>query len=86
MKWAGAMDVELGSIESLEVWGEYYGPKPLNPLQMVWIYKLKENCHGDPLKYNACFCVQGFDQIEGLDYFETFAPTGKPSTLRMLIV
>ena len=30
-------------------------------------------------------CGESFKQVEGLDYFETFAPTCKPETLRILI-
>lgn len=75
------MDGELSSIESFNFWEEYKGPEPLNPLRTTWIYKVKENCHGDPIKYKARLCMQGFNQIEGVNFFETFAPTGKPSTL-----
>lgn len=30
--------------------------------------------------------MQGFNQIKGLDYKDTFAPTGKPSTLGLLLL
>ena len=61
----GHHNVDLGSIEVLKVWEDYKGPEPLNPLRTVWIYKIKENCHGNPLKYKAWLFIQGFNQIEG---------------------
>lgn len=75
------METELNAIESFDVWKDYEGTEPENPLWTTWIYRLKENCHGNPVKFKARLCVQGFSQIEGIDYFETFAPTGKPSSL-----
>ena len=36
-------------------------------------------------KYKARYLAKGFKQVEGLDYFETFAPTCKPETFRILL-
>lgn len=86
LEWTEAMNDKLGLIEDLLVWEEYNGPEPKNTLKTTWIYKVKHNCHGDPVRYKAQLCVQGFNQIEGLDYTETFAPKGKPSTLRLMLL
>jgi hypothetical protein len=67
------------------VWENYYDDPP-NPLNTTWVFRIKDNCHSDPIKYKGRLCVQGFDQIHGIDYEETFAPTGKLSTLRMLLL
>jgi hypothetical protein len=40
---------------------------------------------GELLKYKARLCVQGFCQIEGIDYEDTFAPTGRLASLRTLL-
>lgn len=68
-----------------DVWEEYY--KNLdNILNMMWVFKVKENCHGEPVKYKACLCIQGFNQVLGIDYNETWAPTGKIGSLRLASV
>jgi hypothetical protein len=67
------------------VWENFYDEPP-NPLDTTWVFRIKDNCHGDPIKYKCRLCVQGFDQIHGTDYEDTFAPTGKASTLRMLLL
>ena len=36
-------------------------------------------------KYKARYVAKSFKQVEGLDYFETFAPTCKPETFRILL-
>ncbi|POV98101.1 hypothetical protein PSTT_14653 [Puccinia striiformis] len=76
---------EITSIENHDVWDNHY-QEPPNPLDTTWVFKIKDNCHGDPLKHKARLCVQGFDQIEHVDHEGTFAPTGKVSTLKMIMV
>lgn len=53
---------------------------------MTWVFKIKDNTHGDNLKFKGRICVQGFNQIHGTDYEETYAPNGKVPTLRMLLL
>ncbi|POW01693.1 hypothetical protein PSTT_12316 [Puccinia striiformis] len=83
--WKSAIESEITSIENHEVWDNHY-QEPPNPLDTTWVFKIKDNCHGDPLKHKARLCVQGFDQIEGVDHEGTFAPTGKVSTLKMILI
>lgn len=83
--WRSAIENEITSIENHDVWDNHY-QEPPNPLDTTWVFKIKDNCHGDPLKHKARLCVQGFDQIEHVDHEGTFAPTGKVSTLKMIMV
>ena len=48
-----------------------------------WVYKVKMEPSGQVDKYKACYVAKGFKQVEGLDYFETFAPPCKPETFRI---
>jgi hypothetical protein len=40
---------------------------------------------GNISKYKACFVAKGYTQEEGIDYDQTFSPTGKPSSLQAII-
>jgi hypothetical protein len=40
---------------------------------------------GSIQKYKACIVAQGFTQIEGIDYDETFAPVAKLASLRVIL-
>ncbi|KAI7935206.1 hypothetical protein MJO28_016844 [Puccinia striiformis f. sp. tritici] len=83
--WKTAISAKIGSIKSHDVWDDHY-EEPPNPLDTTWVFKIKDNCHGNPLKHKARLCMQGFEQIEGVDHGGTFAPTGKVLTLRMTLI
>ncbi|CAI7902628.1 unnamed protein product, partial [Closterium sp. NIES-54] len=40
---------------------------------------------GSPPVFKACYVARGFSQHEGVDFFHTFAPTPKMTTLRVLL-
>ena len=50
-----------------------------------WVLTQKFNELGELKRYKARCVAQGFKQKEGIDYQETFSPTGRLSTLRYLI-
>ncbi|KAI7959354.1 hypothetical protein MJO28_003145 [Puccinia striiformis f. sp. tritici] len=83
--WLMVVEVELNNITRHEVWVVAPLTPGAKPLDTVWVFKRKFNADGDLLKYKACLCVRGFRQIEGTDYGATFAPTGRPTTLRLVM-
>jgi hypothetical protein len=76
-----AVEVELNNMTRHEVWVV----APLTPgareLNTTWVLKQKFDADGEFLKYKARLCVRGFQQLEGLNYNKTFAPTGCLATL-----
>ena len=50
-----------------------------------WIYKVKHADDGSVEKYKAIFVAQGFSQIEGIHYEETFAPVARYSSIRTIL-
>ncbi|GKA82572.1 zinc finger, CCHC-type containing protein [Tanacetum coccineum] len=50
-----------------------------------WIFKKKKKVDGTIDKFKARLVIQGFRQKERIDYFDTYAPVARISTIRLLI-
>ncbi|KAF3616382.1 hypothetical protein FXO38_34584 [Capsicum annuum] len=55
------------------------------PLGSKWIFKRKMKTDGTIGKYKARLGVKVFNQKEGLDYFDTYSPVTKTTSIRILI-
>ncbi len=83
--WKQAMQSEFEALENNDTWTLVDKPKDKNVLPGKWVYKVKYGADGQVDKYKARYVAKGFAQIEGLDFFETYAPTCKPETFRILL-
>ena len=54
-------------------------------LRHVWVFKLKRDEEGHYTVYKARGCVDGSRQRQGFDYNETFAPTCREDTFKVLM-
>jgi hypothetical protein len=88
-KWADCMRVELETLEGINAWS-LVRRKDIPPshkiLPMKWAFKLKRYPDGLAKKFKARFCVRGDRQVEGRDYFETWAPVVQWPTVRAMII
>ncbi|CAI7881391.1 unnamed protein product [Closterium sp. NIES-54] len=50
----------------------------------MWIFRVKRP-PGSPPAFKARYVARGFSQRQGVDYFHTFSPTPKMTTLRVLL-
>ena len=58
----------------------------MNVLPSTWAFKCKRFPDGLIKKLKARFCVRGDKQLEGVDYFETFAPVVSWTTIRLMLI
>lgn len=85
LRWKDAANEELTSIEEHQVWEDMFD-EPKSFLHTTWIFKTKPSTLSAAERKKARLCIQGFSQVEGTDYGETFAPTGKFTTLLMILL
>ena len=52
-------------------------------LQGKWVFKVKRPAD-KPIRYKARWVVKGYEQIQGQDYYDTFASVVKSNTLKVL--
>ena len=60
-------------------------PPGCTPLGCKWIFKNKMKVDGTVEKFKARLVIQGFKQKSGIDYFDTYAPVARISTIRLLV-
>jgi histone deacetylase 1/2 len=49
------------------------------------MYKIKKTPNGQIDRYKARLVAKGFNQQYEINYFETFSPIIKPSTIKMVL-
>ena len=84
-QWHGAKKDEVKALQDNETWNLVRPPIDRDVIPGKWIYKVKSGPSGQVNKYKARYVSKGFKQMEGLDYFETFALSCKPETFRILL-
>ncbi|KAA1095011.1 hypothetical protein PGT21_050223 [Puccinia graminis f. sp. tritici] len=83
--WSLAIQNELGNMERHEVWTVVAQTKDMHPLSTTWVFRRKTDQDGNLSKFKARLCVRGFLQREGRDYTDVFSPTGRLTSLRILL-
>ncbi|CAI7834662.1 unnamed protein product [Closterium sp. NIES-54] len=83
-QWQPAMDAEMASWKSIGTYVEEVPPPGANIVSGMWIFRVKRP-PGSPPVFKACYVARGFSQRQGVDYFQTFSPTPKMTTLRVLL-
>ena len=82
--WVDAMVEEYDSIVRNSAWEIVPRPVGKSMVDSKWIYKVKQVFDGSVENYKTRFVAQGFSQIEGIDYEETFAPVTRYYSIRTI--
>uniref|UniRef100_A0A2N9J2J6 Reverse transcriptase Ty1/copia-type domain-containing protein n=1 Tax=Fagus sylvatica TaxID=28930 RepID=A0A2N9J2J6_FAGSY len=83
--WCEAMTKELAALEANHTWVLTSLPPGKHPIGCKWVYKIKFKSDGSIERYKARLVAKGYNQLEGIDYAETFSPVAKLVTVRCFI-
>nr|KAJ0198596.1 hypothetical protein LSAT_V11C700365700 [Lactuca sativa] len=83
--WKEAIHDEIDSIIHKNTWVLADLPPGCKALGCKWILKRKMKVYGTIDKYKARLVIQDFRQKEGIDFFDTYAPVARISTIRLLL-
>ena len=84
-QWKEAIKSEIDSILQNHTWELVDLPPGCKPLGYRWIFKKKMKVDGSVDKYKARLVIKGFRQKEGLDYFDTYSPVTRITSIRFVL-
>ncbi|CAI7798688.1 unnamed protein product [Closterium sp. NIES-54] len=83
-QWQTAMDIEMASWKSTGTYVDEVPPPGAIIVSGMWIFRVKRPPRSPPV-FKARYVARDFSQREGVDFFQTFSPTPKMTTLRVLL-
>jgi hypothetical protein len=84
-EWQLAMTEELAALDCIGTWDIVPLPSHAVPITCKWVFKVKTKSDGSIERYKAHLIARGFQQTQGRDYNETFAPVANMTTVQTMI-
>ncbi|GJU69519.1 retrovirus-related pol polyprotein from transposon TNT 1-94 [Tanacetum coccineum] len=83
--WIVAMQEELNQFIANDVWELVPQPKNMTVIGTKWVFRNKLDENGIVSRNKARLVAQGYNQQEGIDYDETYAPVARLESIRILL-
>jgi hypothetical protein len=85
LRWKEGMEEELSALEAYKTWEIMDDPKNINIVGCRWTFVLKKDSSGNITRYKARLVAQGYSQVPGIDFFDTYTPVTKMVTIHMTL-
>src|SRR5258708_21227067 len=83
--WEKAIQEELATLKTAGTWKLEEAPPEANIIGSKWVFKAKKDAAGNIAWYKARLVAQGFSQIDGVDYDDTYAPVAHLASSHAII-
>ena len=83
--WRAAV-TEIETLEAMGAWEVVDKTDEMNVIDSTWAFKIKRYPDGLIKKFKGRFCARGDQQIEGIDFFETYAPVVQWTTVQLMLI
>jgi hypothetical protein len=84
-RWKETMEEEREALEVHGTWKVVDQPKGSNIVRCRWVFAIKRDAAGNIIRYKARLVAQGFSQVLGVDFFDTYAPVAKMASIRTIL-
>ncbi|GJW84324.1 retrovirus-related pol polyprotein from transposon TNT 1-94 [Tanacetum coccineum] len=83
--WIVAMQEELNQFVANDIWELVPQPRNMTIIGTKWVFRNKLDENGVVSRNKARLVAQGYNQQEGIDYDETYAPVARLESIRILL-
>ena len=83
--WRKAAEAEMLALIANKTFTIVGLPSGRKPVKDIWVFKRKLNTDGTVNRYKARVCAKGYTQQKGKDYFDTFAPVARTTSMRVIL-
>ncbi len=81
-----AAEKEIITLEGMSAWDVVEHEDDMNVINGTWAFQCKKFPDGTVKKFKARFCACGDQQLEGIDFVESYAPVVQCTTERLMLI
>jgi hypothetical protein len=84
-EWKKSIQEEHQSLKQHQTFKIVPRTNNMKIIKAKYVFKIKQDEEGKPVRFKTRLVAKGYTQTQGIDFFETFAPTLRHDSLRFLL-
>jgi len=84
-QWEEGIREELATLQAAGTWELADLPDGANLVGSKWVFRAKKDAAGHIVRHKARLVAQGFSQVPGIDFFNTYAPVATLASIRTVL-